>query len=290
MDWKEVPSLASLRAFEALARHGSLSAAARELNVTHAAVSQHLRQLEADFAEPLALREGQGMALTEAGHELAAALGEGFAMIAEGVARMRARREQRPVVVALTPSFAESWLMPRIGGFWAAHPEVEVRLVPSIALSDLRRDGIDLAIRFGGGTWPGVEAEMLTANRFAVVAAPGYSKARSLEDLGKLTAHDWFFSTGSSEQRLWGAVIGVDFQTVGAREMASNGMVVSAVRAGLGLSIQALALIEPDLQSGQLIALHEGDAAGLGYYIVTRPEPLSPGAQIFRRWLRRAAG
>lgn len=289
MEWKDIPSLASLRAFEALARHGSLSGAARELNVTHAAVSQHLRQLESDFGEALARREGQGMALSEAGHELAAALAEGFGRIAEGVTRLRDRQRARPVVVALTPSFAESWLMPRIGGFWAAHPEVEIRLAPSVALADLRRDGIDLAIRFGDGRWPGLRAEPLTADRFAVVAAPGYTKARTLADLGRLTAHDWFFSTAASEQRLWGAAVGVDFHRLGAREMANNGMVVSAVRAGLGLSIQAMALVEPDLRNGQLVALHEGDAAGLGYYLVTRPEPPTPGARLFCRWLRRAA-
>ena len=289
MDWKDIPSLASLRAFDALARHGSLSAAARELNVTHAAVSQHLRALESDFAEPLARREGQGMVLTEAGHELAAALGDGFARIAEGVARLRDRRVARPVVVALTPSFAEAWLMPRIGAFWAAHPEIEVRLVPGIALTDLRRDGVDLAIRFGAGHWPGVQSEPLDLSRFAVVAAPGYTKARSLADLDKLTGHDWFFSTASSEQRVWGAAIGADFDKVGAREMANNGLVLSAVRAGLGLSIQAMALVQPDLATGQLVSLHEGDAEGLGYYIVTRDDPPSPGARKFLSWLRRAA-
>ena len=289
MDWKEIPSLSALRAFDALARLGSLSAAARDLNVTHAAISQHLRQLESEFGEPLARREGQGMALTEAGMELAAALGDGFGRIAEGVTRLRDRNRVRPVVVALTPSFAESWLMPRIGGFWASHPDVEVRLVPGIALADLRRDGIDLAIRFGQGNWPGLESEPVTENRFSVVAAPSYDKARSLADLGKLKAHDWFFSTGSSEQRLWGAVIGVNFETVGARELANNGMVVSAVRAGLGLSIQASALVEPDIRSGQMVRLYEGDGDGLGYYIVSRPGSLSPGARLFRQWLRRTA-
>ena len=244
MDWSSIPSLAALRAFEALARLGSLSAAARELNVTHAAISQHLRALEVDFGLPLARREGQGMQLTEAGHELAAGLGEGFARIAEGVSHLRARTQAQPVVVALTPSFAEAWLMPRMGGFWTAHPDVEVRLVPGVGLTDLRRDGIDVAIRFGGGSWPGVQAEPLALSAFVVVAAPGFTKARGVQDLARLSAHDWFFSGASVEQRVWGQAIGVDFDAIGAREMANNGLVVSAVRAGLGLSIQAKALVE----------------------------------------------
>ncbi|MCA2013260.1 LysR family transcriptional regulator [Cereibacter sphaeroides] len=286
MDWKDIPSLSALRAFDAVARTGSLSAAARMLNVTHAAVSQHLRQLESEFGETLARREGQGMVLTEAGHELAAALGEGFTRIAEGVARLRDRQVARPVVVAMTPSFAETWLMPRMGGFWAKHPEVEVRLVPAIGLADLRRDGIDVAIRFGAGDWPGLVTEPLTPSRFAVIAAPGYTKARNLADLGQLKAHDWFFSRAASEQRLWGSAVGVDFDMVGAREMETNGLAMSAVRAGLGLSIQDMALVAPDLATGQLVTLHEGDAEGLGYYLVTKPDPLTPAARLFCRWLR----
>lgn len=289
MDWKDLPSLSALRAFDAVARSGSLSGAARMLNVTHAAISQHLRQLESEFGESLARREGQGMVLTEAGHELAQALGEGFTRIAEGVARLRDRKAARPVVVAMTPSFAETWLMPRIGAFWSAHPEIELRLVPGIQLSDLRRDGIDLAIRFGVGDWPGLTAEPLTPSRFAVIAAPGYHKARSLADLGQLKAHDWFFSRAASEQRLWGRAIGVDFDKVGAREMETNGMVLSAVRAGLGLSIQDMALVAPDLAAGKVVVMHEGDAEGLGYYLVTRPEPLTAQARLFCRWLRAEA-
>ena len=85
MDWSRIPSLAALRAFEALARHNSLSAAARDLNVTHAAIAQHLRALETHFGESLATRDGQTMKLTETGRDLADALGEGFGRIAEGV-------------------------------------------------------------------------------------------------------------------------------------------------------------------------------------------------------------
>lgn len=289
MDWRDIPSLASLRAFDALARHGSLSAAARALNVTHAAVSQHLRALEAEFGEPLARRDGQGMQLTEAGDELAAALAEGFARIAGGVTQLRSRNAARPVVVALTPSFAEAWLMPRMGRFWAAHPDIEVRLVPGVALTDLRRDGVDVAIRFGKGAWPELEAEPLALSAFVVVAAPGFTKARGVQDLQLLSARDWFFSGASAEQRIWGHAIGIDFEKIGAREMANNGLVASAVRAGLGVSIQAKTLVEPDLATGQLVSLHEGDPEGLGYYIVTRPNALTPAARIFVRWLRQLA-
>lgn len=290
MNWQSLPSLAALRAFDALARTGSLSAAGRLLNVTHAAIAQHLRSLEAHFGEPLATRDGQAMRLTDTGRELAAALGEGFDRIGEGVARIMDRSADRPVVVTLTPSLAEAWLMPRIGAFWATHPEIELRLAPSISLADLRRDGIDIALRFGSGNWPGHDVEPLDVSRFSVVAAPGYSHAEGLEALLAERRHTWFFSDTAIELKVWGAAIGVDFDCETVREMPSNALAVGAARAGLGLAVQSRTLIEADLAAGTLVALHEAaDVRGLGYHIVTRPGVLSPGAKAFRNWLRAAA-
>jgi len=281
MTWQTLPSLAALRAFDALARTGSLSAAGRLLNVTHAAIAQHLRSLEAHFGVPLATRDGQAMRLTEPGHDLAAALGEGFDIISEGVTRLAQRQENAPVNVTLTQTFAEAWLMPRIGGFWHAHPDVELRLMPSARLVDLRRDQIDVAIRFGNGDWPGLTVEPLALDAFVVVAAPGFADAGE-----ELTAKSWLYSEGANEQKIWAGRIGVDYDQVSSQEMATNGMVLSAVRAGLGLSIQSRALVEADLASGQLVALKEGDPGGLGYHIVTRPGVLHPGAKLFIRWLK----
>lgn len=289
MDWSRIPSLAALRAFEALARNGTLSSAARELNVTHAAIAQHLRALETHMGEKLAARDGQTLRLTETGDDLAQALAEGFGRITEGVTDILDRSAIRPITVTLTPTFAETWLMPRIGAFWSAHPEIELRLVPSIGLSDLRRDGIDLAIRFGSGDWAGLDVEPLAISRFAVVAAPGYSAARDLATLGDLSHHNWIFSDAAREQQIWGRAIGVDFADVGAQEMPSNSLVLSAVRAGLGLSIQSKALVGADVANGQLVILHEGDPGGLGYHLVSRPGVLSPGAKVFQSWLRKTA-
>jgi len=281
MDWQTLPSLAALRAFDALARTGSLSAAGRLLNVTHAAIAQHLRALETHFGVPLATRDGQTMRLTETGHELAAALGEGFDIISDGVARLTERQAAAPVNVTLTATFAEAWLMPRIGDFWARHPEVDLRLMPSVRLVDLRRDQIDVAIRFGTGDWPGVQVEPLLLDAFVVIAAPGYAAPRE-----GYAGKTWLFSRPASEQEIWGRRIGVDFETEPAQEMPNNSLVLSAVRAGLGVSIQSRALVEAELASGQLVALHEGDAGGLGYHIVTRPGVLRPGAKAFVRWLK----
>ena len=194
MDWRDIPSLSALRAFEAAARLGSFSAAARELNVTHAAIAQHVRALEAHFSVTLMAREGRAMCPTAEGRQLAQDLGEGFGTIAAGVRALIGSRRARPLQVTLTPSFAEAWLMPRIGQFWAQHPEVEVALIPSVSLIDLRRDGFDMAIRFGAADWPGLAVEPLVMSPFVVVAAPSLAQGRRLHEMGPLDGYRWFTS------------------------------------------------------------------------------------------------
>ncbi|MCA8882356.1 MAG: LysR family transcriptional regulator [Rhodobacteraceae bacterium] len=290
MDWRSIPSLAALRAFEATARRASFSAAARELNVTHAAIAQHVRALEADLATPLVMRSGQGMGLTPEGAQLAAQLGDAFGTIAGAVDALRRAQQDLPLRISLTPSFAESWLMPRLGGFWQAHPDIKLTLNPTMDLADLRRDGIDLAIRFGMGDWPGVHVQKFLGAPYVVVASPDLAKgARHLSDLGDPAHQQWFFAVAAREQRIWGASLGIDFDQVPFFDLQSNTLVHAAVRSGYGLSIQARSLVERDLQTGQMVALHQGDSAGLEYYIVTPGPDLAPKAKHFSAWLKSQA-
>ena len=289
MDWRGLPSLAALRAFEATARTGGFSAAARELNVTHAAVAQQVRALERALGPALVRREGAGLAVTGEGARLAAALSEGFGTIAEAVARLRAERDLRPLRVTLTPAFAENWLMPRIGAFWQRHPEIELELAPSVAPADLRREGFDLAIRFGEGDWPGLRAEPLVLAPFAVVGAPALARGRGLAQMGDPTRYRWLLSHAVREQAVWGAALGLDFSRLAVEDLPTNGMALSAVRAGLGLSIQSLAVIEADVAAGTLAVLHQGDPGRLGYWTVTRQEAPPARLATLLRWLRRTA-
>ncbi|MEO1239955.1 MAG: LysR family transcriptional regulator, partial [Pseudomonadota bacterium] len=147
MDWRLIPPLSSLRAYEATLRTGSFSAAGRELNVTHAAISQHVRALEKRLGTALVVKDGLRLVPTATGEKLGEALTEGFSRIASGVIDIVDAEKARPLRVSLTPSFAETWLMPRLGGFWAAHPDIQLEIAPSTKSVDLLRDGFDMAIR-----------------------------------------------------------------------------------------------------------------------------------------------
>ncbi|SHF35046.1 LysR family transcriptional regulator, glycine cleavage system transcriptional activator [Litoreibacter ascidiaceicola] len=289
MNWRDIPSLSALKAFEATARLGSFSAAARELNVTHAAIAQHVRGLEAEFGAELAFREGTGMALTEAGRALSLSLGEGFGTIASGVRDIRALKQNQPLKVSLTATFAENWLMPRIGAFWAEHPDIEVALQPSNAVVDMRRDGFDLAIRYGHGEWAGLEAELLVHANYVVVACPELAAKTNDTSMLGLCSLPWVFEAGRMEQRVWAEEVGLDLSCTTSIDLPTNSLVLSATRGGAGLSIQTRAMVEGDLQRGTLVCLQEAPVSTLGYYLATRPVPRSDALKTFIRWLKSAA-
>ena len=288
MDWRKLPSLAALKAFEATARRKSYSAAARELNVTDAAIRQHVRGLEEFFALSLMQRSGRGVALTEQGSKLAASVAAGFQTLLAGVEELRSDDEARPLKIALTPAFAENWLMPRLGRFWAEYPDIETELAPSLRVVDLKSDGFDLAIRYGHGDWPGYRAELLASAEYVVVATEAFMAGRAAGTLAALKDLPWLFEASRTEHQVWAEARGIDFNAARNRFYPTNSLVLSAVRAGYGLSLQARALVERDLRDGTLVQVFSEDPGSLGYYMVTRPEPRHK-LKIFMRWLKTAA-
>jgi LysR family glycine cleavage system transcriptional activator len=289
MNWKDIPSLAALRAFEATARLDGYSAAARELNVTHAAIAQHVRGLEAFFCQTLIIRQGRKMELTQAGHKLAASVSEGFGVIEAGVGAVRQAGEDAPLKIALTPTFAENWLMPKLGAFWAEYPYFPLALIPSLELVDLKRENFDLAIRYGRGDWPGVKAELLAPANYVVIGTPELVGERQVGELKDLNKFPWVMAEGRDEEKLWAKSHGLDLEGTQGSRFSTNGVVLSAVRAGLGLSIQGRALVEQDLASGALVCLCEEPPSTLGYYLVTLNETPRERLQVFLKWLRSIA-
>ena len=288
MDWRTLPSLTSLRAYEAAARLSSFSLAGRELNVTHAAVAQQVRGLEAELGIELIFRQGRGLAVTPEGAKLAQALGEAFRGIAQALAEVSGAAPGAPVRVTLTPAFAAQWLMPRLGAFWKAHPDIEVSLNPDKRLVDLRREGIDIALRFGNGKWPGLEAEFLTAADYVIVAAPDLLGGRHDLTPAELSAMPWVIEQDWPEALTWLKSFGLKPDAMNISYMPTEELALSAARQGYGLHVEAAALVEADVEIGALEIVGRVRDDSLAYYMVTKPGPKRAELKVFMTWLKAA--
>ena len=149
MDWSGLPSLNSLRAFSAVAETGSYSKAGDLFNVTHAAVNQQVKILEARLGVSLVVRAGRGIMLTADGATLARDLDTGFDTISKAVEALTESSATRPVQISMSPAFAVEWFMPRLQDFQNRHPDVLLMLNPTSKVMELKPGGVDLAIRYG---------------------------------------------------------------------------------------------------------------------------------------------
>src|SRR6201989_2064340 len=171
---RRLPPLNALRAFEAAARHLNFSRAADELAVTPGAVSQQIQNLEDYVGAALFKRTPKGLLLTDAAQTALPALREAFDRLAEAASLLTAAVDGRRLTVTVAPSFAAKWLVPRLGLFEAAHPQVDVGLSAAVEGVDFALAEIALAIRYGAGRYPGLELVKLMSETVIPVASPDY--------------------------------------------------------------------------------------------------------------------
>ncbi|MBU2962565.1 LysR family transcriptional regulator [Citreicella sp. C3M06] len=287
MDWTAIPPLSALRAFAAYAEHRSVEQAGNALNVSHAAISQQIRNLETHLGFALLDRHGRRMTLTPDGERLAEALLDGFGGIARTLAEMTGRDAGRALEISATPGFAATWLMPRLPGFRERHPSLSLAIDPSSQLRSLQPGGLDVAIRYGDGNWPGLEAERLFLSPIVVVAAPALVP-RPITDPAELRAYPWLQELGTSEATDWLAEYGVTPDTAHGMTGLPGNLMIEAARQGQGIAITARLFVEQDLVAGRLRLLFQ-DARQKGYWMVTRPGIPRPPLRHFVSWLRREA-
>ena len=288
MNWSDFPSLNSLRAFATVADTGSYSRAGADLNVSHAAVSQQVKGLEARLGVTLVVRERRGIRLTDEGTALAHHLAKGLSTIRDGVEALTGADTVRPVQVTMSPAFAISWLMPRIMDFQHRHPEVTLMLNPTAEVIDLTAGGIDMAIRFGDGDWSGMNVTPFLLPDMVVVAARELIGRRDITDPAKLTELPWLQELGTNEVAEWMERRGVTPKRPPRITHMPGNLIMEAVRRGDGLTYTARCFVDDKIQSGHLVVLSSENDTG-GYYIVTRPGVLRPPVRAFVNWLKKQA-
>ena len=284
-----LPPLNAVRAFDAVARLGSVRAAAEELAVTPAAVSQQLRVLEAHLGIALTQRRGRGLVLTDPGRSWHGEVARHLRAIAEAAERLRPGR--RVVHVTVVQSFGSRWLLPRLPAFTAREPAIEVRIDASPVLADFARDPFDLAIREGRGAYPDAETVRLFVLEFFPVATPAvaralrrrdgtldWSRARLLHELTYDYWPDWIAAAGLAEVDV---ARGLFFShTMLALDAASDGQ---------GIALAPPCMAERELARGTLTVVDpRGYAPGPGIWLAWPRRglrTLSPAATAFRDWV-----
>jgi LysR family glycine cleavage system transcriptional activator len=286
---QQLPPLTTLRSFEASARLLSFSKAADELHVTHGAVSRAVRHLEDHLGVKLFKRSVRAVNLTPTGAAYAASVRDVLDRLASATAVIMDQQKLGVLNISTLDSFAAKWLIPRLFRFRQAHGDIDVRLATSEKLADFVNDGIDIAIRYGSGRYPGVKAELLMQEDVFPVCSPLLLKGtRSLKTAADLTHHTLIHDDFKIDWAMWlksAGVEGIDPHR-GPRFASSDHAVQAAVQ-GEGVVLGRSALVADDLQAGRLVKPFSVSLpADLAYYVVYPPQTYQrPKVRAFRDWL-----
>jgi LysR family transcriptional regulator, glycine cleavage system transcriptional activator len=291
---RRLPPLNSLRAFEVVARHQSFSAAAKELNVTAAAVSQQVKALEGHLGRKLLRRRSGGYSLTPDALAGLKSLRDGFEQLSSAVAAMSSGG-QRVLTVSAVPSFAAGWLVPRLERFRQQCPDVDILLHASEELVDLEQSRVDVGIRYGTGNYPGLISERLFVDEIFPVYSPRILKGQaSLKQPSDLRGRPLLHTEWTPERGQWpgwtewlraAGVTGIDV-TKGLR-FSDGALAIQAAVGGQGVALGSKALTLEHLAAGRLVRPFKLSlVTDFAYYVAcTKSRADEPDVVAFRRWL-----
>jgi LysR family glycine cleavage system transcriptional activator len=285
-----LPNVGNLLAFEATARHGSVSRAAEELNLTQSAVSRQIQQLEESLGVSLFSRARQRVVLTDVGRLYASQVRGTLTELSDATHQAIALSGTSGVLnLATLPTFGTRWLMPRIADFFALHPDATVNFGVRLVPFDFADEPFDAAIHFGEPHWPGAICELLRKEEAVPVCSPAYRKREAIhapQDLVRATLLQQ--STRPTAWAEWFASVDV---TIGnpmrGPRFEQFAMVAQAAAAGLGVGMIPQFLIDDELASGRLEVLFPHSVLSSGAYYLVYPEHKAeaPLVRSFRDWL-----
>jgi len=291
--------LNALRAFEASARHQSFSEAAKELNVTPAAVGQLVRSLEEWLDTPLFNRVKSGKVRiipTEAAKKALPDIRAGFEKLVFGLERLKENSETGILTVAVSPAFAAKWLLPRLNRFQSVCPDTDVRLDMNLRPVDFTTQKIDVGIRYGLGNWEGLYAEKLMEEEVFPVCSPTllqgtFDLNSPFTLLRETLIHDLSMDayTGFPTWSEWLLKAGIkETATRPNLQINNSAAVLQSAIDGNGIALARSVMVRDDLSAGRLVRLFPNIhfESLLAYYVVY-PKEFSEGAKMkaFRNWL-----
>lgn len=282
-----LPPLNTLRFFEAAGRHLSFKLAAEELEVTPSAVSHGIQSLEDWLGVSLFARTSRGLALTDAGQDYLPSVREALTVLSNATDRVPDRPPRRSLAISVAPTFGARLLLPRLPAFRELYPEVTVHIDTTHTRVEFPRDGADIAIRLGTGTWPDLTATHLLAEELVPVCSP-----ELLSKLGPVTslcdAPLIHITTVSQDWAAWARAAKRDAIECERGLMVDTiQMAIDAAVQGLGVAIGRLPLVGPELSTGRLVRFCGPCVkADTAYWLVgPRETMIRPEIVTFRDWL-----
>ena len=286
---RRLPPLNSLKAFEAAARHLSFTRAADELFVTQAAVSHQIKALEDFLSMKLFLRKNRSLFLTEEGQGYYLDLKDIFQSLQESTERLLARGAKGAITVALPPSFAIQWLVPRISQFSQLNPDIDVRIKAVDFDEGFLTDDVDVAIYYGKGKWSGLVADKLHTEYLTPVCSPLlFQSGKPLNTLDDLRHHLLLHDSSRDAWKTWIRHFNVNGVNVNHGAIFSHSMLVlQAAALGQGIALGHSVLARPEIDAGRLVCpFEEKLVTKNAYYFVCHQSQTELGKiAAFRSWL-----
>lgn len=289
---EKLPSLNGLKVFECAARHMSFTRAANELNVTQTAVSHQVRRLENELGIRLFHRFKERLELTMSGQSYLQGVSLAFDQLRFSTEQLLEGCSNTSLTISTLASFASKWLLPRLGSFRIAHPEIDIRVSASTDFVDFVVGGADTAIRYGHGEWKGLRSDRLMADEIFPVCSPKLlSGSAPLTSLDNLAHHSLLQVSGvtSNDWSTWLTAAGLPTNLISRANLTFDLalMAVQAAVDGHGVCIGRRAYVEDDLKAGRLVAPFDMSVpVDRGFYLVSPPDLANCGKVVaLRNWL-----
>jgi LysR family glycine cleavage system transcriptional activator len=288
---RRLPPLNALRAFEAVARQGTLTRASEELFVTPTAVGRHVKNLEDVLNVILFERDSGSLTLTDEGRAYARTLGRAFEMIGEATDQLQDISSRTPITLRAYTTLLVRWLIPKLPAFQRAHPDIDLRLTTASDAVDFSRDNVEMGVRYGDGNWPGLHATLLFHDELVAFCGSALKETFDNQPIGDafasstLLTHslrlddwpDWFEAAGLND-------------IIPSRRMPFNDMalILQSGLDNLGIGLSQYRYLEQSLAEGRLhlvspVILRRDR----GFYLVCRIESLDlPAVRVFVDWIR----
>lgn len=283
-----------MRAFAIASRHKTFTAAANHMGVSQVAISRQIAILEAYLGVKLFERNSRSVKLTEIGRSLGTELGKLFDDLEAVTQRTMANEAETTIKLRIYPTLAHHWLLPRLSDFTTRYPDYKIRINTVVEPLDFRGTHLDVAVQLGHGSWRDARCRKMFDEVVDAVCSPAYAARfdgfANPADLGK--AELLHARYRRREWDIWAAETGVELNQREGTEFDSSLLVYSAAKQGFGLALGQVALLTPELTSGELVRpLNKAVETGAAFHVIwPTMKSASTKTRVFIDWLLEQSG